>query len=267
MEEKQICVYDAIVMANRQVALKTFEMELTSNFNVSCIGIGQFICIAPLDTACTMSRPFSIFRINCLRNTYSILYKVAGKNTELMSKLAPAQRIKVLGLLGKPFTLNQFDFKEIWLAAGGIGIAPLYFLYEKLYYPRPKIEIFYGNKTQGDFVAGLDFGTNFAIIRTTDDGSLGAKGLITELFEVLLRESEAGKRIVVACGPVPMMQRVAEICAQRSVDCWVCLERVMACGLGVCLGCSIKTKSGMKKICADGPIFNAEEVIWDELKA
>jgi dihydroorotate dehydrogenase electron transfer subunit len=166
--------------------------------------------------------------------------------------------------LGRSGIINPAPYDEVWLVGGGIGIAPLLF-FEKVIteYQDHRARVFYGGKDINEMM-NLDLVTLEPVEIATENGTVGFKGFITDLFSEKIIE-RSGKILVITCGPNPMMKKVAEICEQNEVDCYVILEKVMACGIGVCLGCSIKTTQGLKRICHDGPIFNAREVIWNEL--
>ncbi len=254
----------ATICRNQKKTSHIFELVLKpedNNFDVSEINPGQFICLAPLSPNSTMSRPFSIAMVSNSNNTFSILYKVVGENTKLLCKLKEGNRIKFWGPLGTGFIPPLDIYDEIWLAGGGIGIAPLYF-FEKVIseYQEGRIRIFYGNRSKDEIIS-LDFLSKDNLQIATDDSSFGYRGFITGLLESFAKASFGQKILVITCGPLAMMKKVAEISCQYNFDCRVILETVMACGMGSCLGCSIKTKSGQKRVCVEGPVFDAQEVI------
>lgn len=266
MDESKITVCQATVVSNEPVAENTWKLVLApeDHFEVTKCSPGQFVCLEPLAKSSTMSRPFSISIISTSRGTFSIMYKVVGENTKLMCQLKEGQKIKLWGPLGSNEVIEISDYDEVWLVGGGIGIAPLR-LFDKVIteYQDGKVKVFYGNVTKTDIV-DLNLYTDELLEISTDDGTAGYHGLITDLLAQKLLELKTGKILVLACGPNAMMQKTVELCQQVDIDCYVILEQIMACGIGSCLGCSIKTKSGMKRVCHDGPIFNAKEVIWDE---
>jgi NAD(P)H-flavin reductase len=191
---------------------------------------------------------------------------VVGNNTEAMTRLTPGDQVKFWGPLGSGLIPDVSDYDEIWLVGGGIGIAPL------LYYQdvlgtisnwEEVIRVFWGSQTKDDVAMKLVDEENFII--ATDDGSLGYHGYITDFLGDCLKAMITPRILVITCGPNVMMKKVAELCRQRKgADCYVILETVMACGLNNCKGCTIKTTKGTKSVCHDGPVFPAEEVIWDE---
>lgn len=263
MKEGTINIWPAIVSENLPRANGIFELVLTCPF-VHEFGLGHFLCLEPLDPESVMARPFSVYSKNLIKGTVSILYRVVGKNTSLLSKLVTGQEIKAWGPLGRATeTASLLAYQKVYIVGGGIGLAALCQWQNELFNLRIGHEIFYGNKIQDETVRFLSLLGNGQISFATEDGSLGFHGLVTDLFAQQMVVAE--KSLVLTCGPQKMMQSVAKICRQKNVVCWVSLESTMACGLGVCLGCSVKMKSGQKRICHDGPFFPAEEVIWHEL--
>lgn len=264
MKDK-INVLTAKVIKNAPITKDIWLLTLDPgpDFDVTKLSPGQFVCLA-LETDSVMARPFSISTISTFNETFDILYRIVGKNTEQMRRLVKGQNIKFWGPLGKAEIIDPTHYDEVWLVGGGIGIAPLLF-FEKVIseYQGHSTRVFYGGRNINEMM-NLDLVTPEPVEIATEDGSVGFKGFITDLFsKKIIKRTE--KILVIACGPNPMMKKMAEICEQYKVDCYVILEKIMACGIGVCLGCSIKTTKGMKRVCHDGPIFDAEEVIWNEL--
>jgi dihydroorotate dehydrogenase electron transfer subunit len=267
--EHNISVIPAKVVSNESLAKDTWELVLDpgDHFDVASIFPGQFVCFQPLDPDSAMSRPFSVSMISTSKGLFTVLYKVIGKNTKLMSQLTEGAVINFWGPLGKQRDLAFMqNYQKVWLVVGGIGIAPM------IYFERMLTEIlgadtriFYGNQTKADIVPISTYAIDQTVDIATDDGSAGFYGFVTDLFKLEIAKESNKRILVLTCGPNIMMQRVSEICQQQGLDCYVMLERTMACGIGVCLGCSIETQAGMQKICEDGPIFKAEEVIWHEL--
>ncbi|MBD3360151.1 MAG: hypothetical protein GF365_05625 [Candidatus Buchananbacteria bacterium] len=267
MTEEIMEVWSGEILKNLQRATDIFEVEISCPFDTKRFSPGQFVSIAPLAQESVMSRPFSISSVH--DSSFSILIKTIGKNTDLLSEMQKEQ-IKVWGPCGKGNPITDLRFDELWLIGGGIGIAPLVFFnkvfsdYEKeCRSGRGRVRVFYGSQSEED----LDFNLFPAdsVEYSTDDGTFGSPGKITELFIKEIEMIRSKKITVVTCGPNIMMRQIARICKHRDVPCFVILEQPMACGTGICLGCSVKMKSGMKRICKDGPVFPAEEVIWDEL--
>jgi dihydroorotate dehydrogenase electron transfer subunit len=262
MGDQGIFVWQARVLANVPIVEETFEIVLTCPCTAD-FHLGQFLCLEPLDPQSVMARPFSFYAKNQPKGQIRLLYRVAGKNTNRLSQKQPGQEIKAWGPLGRAISSAKLiDYDKVYLVGGGIGIAALCQWQHALKYLEIPHEVYYGNKTLGQAVTVLDFIGKVPIHLATDDGTGGYHGLVTQLFAE--QAISNGKTLVLTCGPKPMMRLVAEISRAKGMECWVSLERIMACGLGACLGCSIETSLGMQRICCEGPIFRAEEV-KDEL--
>ena len=280
MAENKIQSCQARVRSNKEDARNIFRLEL-EGCKMGIAKPGQFVCLAPLDHSSAMARPFSIFFYDMFAGFLVIYYKAVGKNTELMKSLQAGQSIKLWGPLGNGISSDGIPRlpgelrKDIsvpegvtaWLICGGMGFASLNLAIRELNQFYPRSVLFYGSKTKSEIVS-LEkdpYRVKQEIIVATEDGTAGYAGLVTDLFVQQILENPGKKILVITCGPKPMMRKVAEICEGQEFDCYVILETIMACGIGACLGCSIKTTKGMKRICHDGPVFDAKEVIWDEL--
>ncbi|MEA2103888.1 MAG: dihydroorotate dehydrogenase electron transfer subunit [Candidatus Cloacimonadota bacterium] len=202
-----------------------------------------------------LPRPFSIHNIE--GNKISFLIKKVGKSTEQLSKISVGEKISVLGPLGNGFDLQ--DEKKVIVVSGGIGYAPMKFLRQKLRLKRNQVFSLHGGGDEFDVFS--EDAINF-----TEDGSLGKKGLVTDGLNPILDEKEID--IVYACGPNIMMREIVKICRNYNLQIQVSLETVMACGVGVCCGCVVKTREEgqivFKKVCKDGPVFDGRKVDWDE---
>jgi len=265
--DRKINVGRATVINNRLLKNSIWEITLEppAGMDVADFDPGQFVCLAPLNNDSAMARPFSISRISTLRNQFSLVYKTVGMNTNLLTTCQQGAKIKFWGPLGNGLIPELQKYDEVWLVGGGMGIAPLDF-FEKavLEYQESIARVLYGAKTKDEIVP-LRWSDEEGVEIATEDGSAGYHGLVTDLLNQKLLESHFQEILVITCGPKAMMKQVAELCAATGTDCYVILETIMACGIGACLGCSIKTTKGMKRVCHDGPVFNAKEVIWDEI--
>lgn len=267
MGESKVNILMAEVRCNEKVANGTWHIALepTSDFDVGKISPGQFICLQPLSADSVMAKPFSVYKVNPEWRTFHIYYRVVGKNTLLMSRLTDGKIIKFWGPLGNRRVIDYHRYTQVWLVGGGIGIAPLLFFEKMISESEQSVaKVFYGCKTTNEVITALDLYPTEPMELVTEDGYLPQKGLVTDVFAERMKYGP-GRILVITCGPNRMMQKVSEICQQYNTECLVILEKIMACGIGVCLGCSIKTTKGMKRVCHDGPIFKAEEVIWNEL--
>jgi dihydroorotate dehydrogenase electron transfer subunit len=218
-----------------------------------------------------LPRPMAIYRAEAGNGCadVEILYKVVGRGTALLADALPGQRVGIVGPLGRAFPPPLADERVI-IAAGGTGIASVYDFAAQLVGSQP-VDILFGARTAIDLMAIEDFEALGVTLRTaTEDGSVGTRGLVTELLEAALDEfsgdSAARSQRVYTCGPTAMMKRCAEIAAQRGIPCIAALENAMACGFGVCLGCATPLKrGGFALVCRDGPAFDAAVIDWERL--
>jgi dihydroorotate dehydrogenase electron transfer subunit len=161
--------------------------------------------------------------------------------------------------------------KEVLFVAGGIGVAPLYFLAKRIVndFSNLNMKLFIGARTECLLTCVEKFHDLGCEVETaTDDGSAGFHGLVTELFEKHLSGiSRNHPPIVYASGPMPMLSAVAELAKKHSFNCWVSTEAKMACGIGACMGCAIKVKAAGSwkyvRCCREGPVFSSAEVVWE----
>jgi len=224
---------------------------------------GQFVMVrAGEGMDPLLRRPFSVHQV-AEGGLVQILFKVVGKGTQVLANLQPGQQMDILGPLGRGFTHNSHC--PNYLVGGGIGIAPLFFLAKKMLLKNEPsaIQVLLGARTKDEITSLVD---NFesmglGVQVATEDGSLGKQGLVTDLMASLQHENPA---MVYACGPYPMMRAVVGVCRDKSWECQVSLETIMACGLAACLGCAVlrADMKGYVHACKDGPVFNADDVAW-----
>jgi len=242
-------------------------MGLRSPEIVSEARPGQFVMIKvrpgndPL-----LRRPFSICATRG-DDLVLILYQVVGYGTALMSKIMGGERMPVLGPLGRGFELPR-EGKEFLLVAGGIGLAPLIFLAQTI--DTRNMTFMAGYRSASEIVEMKEMGlSDIEVSIATGDGTAGHSGPVTELLHSHLDRGSHRDLTIYACGPFAMLKRVAELTVDRGIQCQVSLETAMACGLGACQGCAIKTAPGEKKpyyqVCQDGPVFPAHSLDWNSL--
>lgn len=232
---------------------------------------GQFFLIKPRRTGVFLGRPISVagwqpkdsadFQSN--ENSGGVLrFLVArrGQGSRELVDLRPGEEAELIGPLGNwwamPDILADFSLEKnpgpLALVAGGIGIAPLAAFVPEL---GGKTFDFYAGFRTGSF--GLEDIKARSLVIATEDGSAGLEGRIPDFF------TPSGYSAVFVCGPEPMIKAVGDACIASEVPCLVSMERHMACGVGACLGCTVKTLRGNKRCCADGPIFNVEEICFE----
>ena len=229
---------------------------------------GQFVMLRLGDRKSPLlRRPFSIHRL-VTRNGrvigIELLYKVVGEGTKILSSCREGDRLDMLGPLGNGFTIPD-THGTIYLAAGGIGIAPLLFLSDDLLkrgVDLTRATLFLGGKSKTDLLCKEIFTElGMTVCTTTDDGSEGDQCYVTHPLE-----TEANRRIpdvIYACGPVAMLKCVVDIAAHHSIPCQVSMETTMACGIGVCLGCAVGQQGDKEKflhVCRDGPVFQSNRI-------
>ena len=251
--------------------------------NLPRIEPGQFIMLRishqvdPL-----LRRPFGVYKTfgQGARNKkqgIEIIYKVVGKGTKLMTDLKADDTVDILGPLGNGFPLD-LGKKDIIMVAGGIGIAPFYLLAKSYQLSAISSKLLFGGRGKDDLPGLEDFQKMDSTMDiSTEDGSIGKKGLVTDLLKKELLKK--GNHIVYACGPKGMLKEVAGIAEKADVPCYVSLDNAMACGIGACLGCAVKIRNQesevrsqksktfgpYKMVCSDGPVFDAREIAWKEI--
>jgi dihydroorotate dehydrogenase electron transfer subunit len=203
-----------------------------------------------------LRRPMSIAAANHSEGTISLIYRIVGRGTAELARLQPGEELDVMGPLGTGFDLNA---QQPLLVGGGMGLAPLLFLAQELC-PRP-VSVVMGGRTATELYWQHLFAAICQNIHiTTDDGTLGRQGVTLDLLPDLLKDKLFDK--IYTCGPYPMMTGVARLARSRGIVCQISLEDYMACGMGACLSCTCAATDGTRrKICTDGPVFDAEEVL------
>ena len=225
---------------------------------------GQFVMVRVADTFDPLlRRPFSILSAD-ERGKIELLLKVVGRGTGILAQARAGDVVDCLGPLGQGFPRHIED--TICLVGGGMGVAPLFFLAEKLIsegQPGSRILSLLGGRNRVEIqpLAGMFAELGCTVLVATDDGSLGRQGFVHELLPQAVTDSKG--MAVRCCGPWPMMRMVAGFCQRAGLPCLVSLEAQMACGLGVCLGCTVRGSDGaFLHVCQHGPVFDAERIAW-----
>lgn len=251
------------IVSKTQIAAGHFQMGLLCPYIARNANPGQFIQLRvtrlydPL-----LCRPLAVYRSN--GNVFDILFKVVGKGTRILAQKAVGDTMDIIGPLGNSFPVDD-DLRRAILIAGGMGIAALVKLAEEI--AERQITALIGASTRAKIVGERDLTDLGAEVHiATEDGSAGHKGMVSELLERTLLEVEDSASIF-ACGPTPMLKAVARIAARYNIPAYVSLEERMACGVGACLGCACQVtapegETQYKMVCADGPIFDAQEISW-----
>lgn len=249
-------IFDTIIRENAAVAENIYRMAVVAPELSQIAKAGQFVQVK-LSDEFTLRRPLGI--ASARDDVIKIFYRVIGGGTKYLATKNIGEHLNILGALGNGFDADISG--KVLLVGGGMGLAPLLSAAEKL----DAADVLIGGRNKDEVAFWIkefraEVGKTFI---TTDDGSKGTKGFVTNLFpEVLDYDDYAA---VYVCGPEIMMRGVAKIAAESNLPCYISLERRMACGLGACLSCSIDTVHGRRKVCQDGPVFDAAEVF--DLKA
>jgi dihydroorotate dehydrogenase electron transfer subunit len=219
---------------------------------------GQFVMVR-CGPETTLPRPFSVHQADGDRIALFYAVREGGRGTEWLSQQKSGASASIFGPLGNGFVLPH-NTQNLLLVAGGTGIAPLYFLARHAAENNYKVTLLYGTVDKNRY----PIKSEIQEVAVTEDGSVGKKGLVTDLLPRFTEQSDH----IFACGPMPMYQdmfkRRKELKLEgKSVQ--ISLEVRMGCGVGVCYGCTVKTKGGLKQVCKDGPIFELGEILWDEL--
>ncbi len=219
---------------------------------------GQFVQVAVPDSPHTfLRRPISINRIDRSANNLWLLVRKAGEGTAHLIDMPEGSVINIIVPLGGSFTLPTESAERLLLIGGGVGVAPLLWLGEELKNRGCSPEFLLGARSASDVLELEEFERIGKVYVSTEDGSLGERGLVTQ-HSVL--NGNIGK--IYCCGPAPMMKAVAAVARRIGADCEVSLENMMACGVGACLCCVEKTVRGNVCVCTEGPVFNINDLTW-----
>lgn len=231
---------------------------------------GQFVMVRCADEQALdplLARPLNIFRFHPGEGKIELIFRVVGRGTSWLARRKPGDSLSLLGPLGNGFSSLE-NYRRILLVAGGIGMPALFSLVEQKGKVGSSIEhnqefvLLYGARTKDELVF-LDLwrGAGVRVLTATDDGSAGFHGTVTQAAEAI-RISPEEFDFYCACGPRPMLKAVQEMMARHGVPGELCLEEFMACGVGACVGCVCETVHGYRRVCTDGPVFPAGEVIF-----
>lgn len=250
-------VVEAQIVSNLEIGVNVKELVINAPEIAVQAVPGQFLHVRVNNSYHPLlRRPLSISNTDREAGTVSTIYRVVGQGTAHLAALHPEDFVNVMGPLGNGFSING---QRPLLVGGGMGLAPLLFLAGALC-PRPS-EILMGGRTKEEMFWREMFRTRCNDIHvTTDDGSLGSCGVTLDILPDLLKCGEFD--MIYTCGPRIMMEGVAKLARENNIPCQISLEDYMACGIGGCLSCTCAMTNGSrKKVCTDGPVFWAQEVI------
>jgi dihydroorotate dehydrogenase electron transfer subunit len=257
------------IVANERDTDLYFRLVVRAPQIAPLVQPGQFahLRVIPMKDA-LLRRPFSIFQV--AGDTFSILYKAVGKGTDVLSRMHPGEELSAIGPLGHGFTIPPSGGETPVLVAGGYGMAAMYLLAQRS--PQKGI-VFVGGRRSVDILCEEEFrALGWEVRATTEDGSHGEKGLVTQalLAEIRNQKSEIRNFKLFACGPTPMLKAVGKIAEESNLPAELSMDEHMCCGVGVCLTCviPIKTHDGWEyqRTCTEGPVFDARQIVWEASK-
>lgn len=235
---------------------------------------GQFAMLKPRGIyEPLLRRAMAYFRRSIVNDALCVdfIYQILGRGTQSLAKLKSGDEVDFLGSLGNTYDIGAARGRKALLVAGGVGSPALFMLAEELLKLSVGVKLFIGGASRGD-LCGLDDFTKLLseenVVCATVDGSHGEAGFVTAPLERHLQSHGDARQIIYACGPDPMLHRVAQIAGRFAVPSQLSLEAPMGCGFGVCVGCAVAVKHDCpegfvyKKVCTDGPVFGGDQIHW-----
>ena len=266
-----IRLIQAPVVRNQRLGPDHFLLVVRAQEIAQEVLPGQFVVAAPT-TDCLpyplLKRALAVYSVsqeNGQPTLLHLLVKIVGEGTRVLASVTCQDRLDLIGPLGRGFKLPEAQGKTHLVIAGGVGIASVYLLVEALHGAGHEVQLIYGGRSEADLVGLEDFRKlGIPLVLTTEDGSLGLKGLVTQGLRKAMETVPGAELSLFVCGPHAMMQAITEVALSAGAPCQASLEARMACGFGVCLGCSVQTLHGYRLVCRDGPVFPAHELAWEE---
>ncbi len=250
----------ASVISNDEIMPGVYLIWLESPDIEPAAQPGQFVMVRCGDYL--LPRPLSIHHRADKGGKLALLYNVMGKGTHWLSQRETGDNLDLLGPLGNGFSIQPAS-RNLLLVAGGIGIAPLYFVAQEAIKKGCSVKLLYGTPNRHRYPEDL-LPPRIELVSVTEDGTVGRKGMVTDFLPDFVDWADQ----VFACGPIPMYRDMTRRKPELKLEgkpVQISLEVRMACGLGVCYGCTVKTKAGLQQVCRDGPVFDLDDILWDEL--
>jgi dihydroorotate dehydrogenase electron transfer subunit len=256
--------YAAMVVEQSALSGDVFRLTLEAPELAVVARPGQFAmvgCGSGFDPF--LRRPLSIHQVQGAAGAVSFLYRVRGRGTEWLSSRRQGETVSLLGPLGRGFWYEG-NSKQALLVGAGLGVAPLLFLAETLQGLNWTMTILVGARTRNDLFCRSGFERYGRVLVSTNDGSAGRYGSVVDLLRNVLDHNSYAQ--IYACGPLPVLRAVQQTGVDRGIPAQLSLEERMACGLGACMGCVCQGagSSQMMRVCAEGPVFDASEVILND---
>ena len=252
-------ILDLTVTENLKLHINYVLLKLTSQSPLPEMLPGQFAEIRVDGSPSTfLRRPISINYVDRSRNEVWFLIQLVGDGTRRLAEATKGEIINIVLPLGNGFTMPQIPSDKLLLVGGGVGTAPMLYLGEQLAKNGSKPTFLLGARTDKDLLQLDDFASYGEVYTTTEDGSYGEKGYVTQ--HSILNKVKFEQ--IYTCGPKPMMMAVAKYAKSNNINCEVSLENMMACGVGACLCCVENTDEGHLCVCKEGPVFNINKLLW-----
>lgn len=249
----------SVIVSNEPLTEQVWRMQLLGRKTDFCPG--QFVEVQL--PSFFLRRPISVCDAETVEKDgqemtlLTLIYKVVGGGTKEMSQLPHGTKLDLLAPLGNGYDLSRAGEHPL-LIGGGVGIPPLYLLARQLRVAGKNVQVVLGFNTALEAFYIREFEALGCVVYvSTADGSLGTKGFVTDVIPRILEQKD-GTPYYYACGPLPMLRQVVRLLGTNGE---ISMEERMGCGFGVCMGCSIQTKSGAKRVCTDGPVFKAGELL------
>lgn len=247
--------YQMKISENIPLARDIYRMSLTAEaVDLKDFAAGCFVHIKINDGARLLRRPISLYEVSPDRNRLRIIYKVVGKGTAQLAQMKAGEELNILGPLGNGFPMPE-NARSVLLAGGGVGVPPLYELGKRLKEKQVQITSVLGFQDAASVYAVEEFKSLGPVLISTMDGSVGQKGTVLDI----LNSQTLAFDTLYACGPKGMLQAL-DLKYRGQKEGYLSFEERMACGIGACYGCMLKTKTGLKRVCKDGPVFALGEV-------
>ena len=238
---------------------KSTYLLLQSDEPLEEIKAGQFVQVRVDDAQHTyLRRPISIHDVDYQNRTITLLVQRVGEGSNKIADTELNDTLNIIYPLGNGFTLPEDKNQKAILVGGGIGIAPLYYLGKMLKEQGVETQFLLGGRSKSDLIMLEDFEAVGKVYITTNDGSLGEEGFVTQ--HSIWKEKKFD--MIYTCGPKPMMMALTKMARENNIDCEVSLENLMACGLGACLCCVENTIEGHVCVCKEGPVININKLLW-----
>ncbi|MDF2557397.1 MAG: oxidoreductase NAD-binding domain protein [Bacillales bacterium] len=248
------------IVQHNEIAENIFRLTVQGKLTKQVHEPGRFLHVKVSEgTTPLLRRPISIYDVDHEKKELTMIYRVEGQGTKLLSTRRVNEKLDILGPLGKGFPVEKaVPGEEALLIGGGIGVPPLYNLAKQLVKKGVKVTVILGFQTESVSILKEEFEKFGDVYLATVDGTIGTKGFVTDVIQMMGIKPD----ITYACGPKPMLKALKEQLPNERL--YISLEERMGCGVGACLACVCKVPNdltGYKKVCSDGPVFQAEEVV------